>query len=321
MLHIVKRMRSSPVIACLLLAGAVGFACGSSGDGSGGGTVTDAGGQAPDVGMPVPEDAGAIILPMDAGTPAQDSGDAAVSPPGPSKIEHVVVIVQENHTFDTYFGRYCTAPAGSNPSCTSGPACCEAAPDTDPSGSSPVTLDDNQNGAHDPDHSQACELSEMNGGAMDRYTKGAACSNAGNFAIAPASIVQKYLDYASSYAIADRYFQPIVGQTSSNDMYFAAAKYVFTDNAYEPAATGHGCANPLVGTITYKGQLTSADVVLNAGATFADYAVGFDAMYRSSPAPRRRRTARSAFPRCRVSTTQVTYRSSTTSSSRTTTRT
>ncbi len=269
-------MRGTSVTFGVVLAGAIGFACGSSGGSGGGGTDTSDGGQAAEAASP-DNDAGTVILPTDAG--ATDSGDAAVVDAGPSKIEHVVVIVQENHTFDTYFGRYCTAPSGSNPSCNTGPACCEAAPDTEPSGSSPVALDDKQNGAHDPNHTQACELSEMNGGAMDKYTQGAACSNAGNFAIAPASVIQPYLDYANDYAIADRYFQPIVGQTSSNDMYLASAKYVFTDNTYEPAATGHGCADPIVGTITYNGQMTSADVVLNAGATFADFAVGFDVMY------------------------------------------
>jgi Stigma-specific protein, Stig1/Phosphoesterase family len=49
-----------------------------------------------------------------------------------SKIEHVILIVQENHTFDSYFGRYCQAPAGSSPTCTTGPSCCERAPDTEP---------------------------------------------------------------------------------------------------------------------------------------------------------------------------------------------
>jgi phospholipase C len=61
---------------------------------------------------------------------------AAGSCDGPcpaSKIEHVVVVVQENHTFDSYFGRWCTAPAGSAPSCTDGAACCERAPDAEPS--------------------------------------------------------------------------------------------------------------------------------------------------------------------------------------------
>jgi phospholipase C len=269
-------MRGYHVTFLLLATGAAAFACGTSG----GSTPLDPdAGSAIDAGQP-PSDLDGGVVVLDAAP--QPTPDAGPAPLGPSKIEHVVVIVQENHTFDTYFGRYCTAPAGSNPSCNTGPACCEGAPDKDPNGISPTVLDDKQNGKLDPNHSQACELSEMNSGAMDRYTQGAACSNPANFAIAPDVVVQTYLDYAKSYAIADRYFQPIVGQTSSNDMYFAAAKYVFTDNAFEPAATGHGCADPIAATTTYKGQTTSADLVLASGASFADYAMGFDAMYATS---------------------------------------
>src|SRR5450432_1619958 len=80
-----------------------------------------------------------------------------------SKIDHLVVVVQENHTFDAYFARYCTAAAGSAPTCTDGPGCCEAGPDHDPSGATPTVLDDNVNGARDPNHTQACELEETDG--------------------------------------------------------------------------------------------------------------------------------------------------------------
>jgi len=52
----------------------------------------------------------------------------APPPPAAPVIPHLVVIVQENHTFDNYFGSWCTAPAGSNPTCNDGPGCCEAAP-------------------------------------------------------------------------------------------------------------------------------------------------------------------------------------------------
>jgi phospholipase C len=219
---------------------------------------------------------------FEAGSPV-DSGstDGGGPAPVPAKIEHVVVIVQENHTFDVYFGRYCTAAPGSNPTCNTGPTCCEAAPAMDPNGVAPTALDDKQNGAYDPNHTQACELSEMNSGAMDKYTMGASCSNAANFAIATDDVMTTYHGFAKDYALADRYFQPIVGQTSSNDMYLAVAQYQFTDNSYEPAATGHGCANPFDSTTTYTRD-TVADVVLKAGHTFAAYAEGFDAMYATS---------------------------------------
>ena len=197
-----------------------------------------------------------------------------------SKITHVIVVVQENHTFDNYFGTYCTAKTGSNPTCNDGPACCEAAPDKDPSGASPAVLDDAAVGAYDPKHTQACELAEMNGGAMDRYVTGApGCSDPGNFAAA-GDVAKTYRDYAAKYAMADRNFQPLVGQSSSNDMYLAVAKHVFTDNSTKPDAIGAACdLAPL--TQAYDGQ-TVFDVIGAAGKTFRVYAEGYDRMKASA---------------------------------------
>src|SRR5438874_4590712 len=147
-----------------------------------------------------------------------------------SPIQHVVLIVEENHTFDSYFGAYCTAPAGSNPTCTTGPSCCEAAPAVEPSGASPITLDDFTNELDDRDHDAVCEVAQIDGGLMDHYVVGSGvtvgaieglytydCSDPHNFAIAGASTVQPYWSYAAGGALADRYFQPIIGSTSSND--------------------------------------------------------------------------------------------------------
>jgi phospholipase C len=222
--------------------------------------------------------------------PASDAAGLGASDAGPdaSAIAHVVVIVMENHAFDTYFGRYCTAPPGSAPSCNAGPGCCEAAPATDPSDAGPTTLDDTENAAYDPNHTQACELGEMNDGGMNRYVTGSSCSDPRNFALVAEgdTTVQAYRDYAAQYALADRYFQPIVGQSSSNDMYLAAADYVFTDNAYEPDSNGHGCSLTRT-TIEYTGKTTVADVLIAASRTFAFYAEGYAAMLAAPlcPAP------------------------------------
>ena len=232
-------------------------------------------------------DAGGADAALDAAPSSDGSASDATSRDGgagpdaattESNIRHVVIVVQENHTFDAYFGRYCTAAAGSNPSCTTGPACCERAPDTEPGGASPLVLDDAANAGYDPTHTQACELSEMNGGAMDRYVSGAACSNAKNFAIASDAVMKPYHDWAGQYAIADRYFQPLAGASSSNDMYLAVAKYVFTDNTYQPNTNGKGCDVPPTPTIAYASQTTIADLLVSAGHTFAFYAEGYQAM-------------------------------------------
>src|SRR5262249_6797338 len=111
------------------------------------------------------------------------------SPPrSGSRIHHLVVAVQENHTFDAYFGRYCKAEPGSAPSCNRGPDCCEAGPATDPTGARPVVLDDFANGSFDPDHNYECMVSEINGGKMDRFVHGP-CAEPRTFAYASPTAV------------------------------------------------------------------------------------------------------------------------------------
>lgn len=210
-----------------------------------------------------------------------------------SNIQHVVLIVQENHTFDSYFGRYCQAPAGSNPSCTDGPSCCERAPDAEPHGAAPVVLDDSSNFASDRDHLQACEVQEINDGGMDQFVTGAtgddqclgsgpSCSSADNFALANAATVGTYWSLADEGALADRYFQPVVGGTSANNMYFATAHFQFTDDEVMPDSLGCllDCAADSVclsaTRTSYQGRTTIGDLLLAADKTFKVYAEGYD---------------------------------------------
>ncbi len=285
-------MKIGVIVACLGVA-----ACGSSaatgapGDGAEAGATDDGGPSTQGDGAPAQSDGG----PSDSGSGGaiDASVDAPLDAPawspvdgGPrSKIAHVVLIVQENHTFDAYFGAYCKAASGSNPTCTSGPSCCEAAPAKDPSGASPVTLDDSENATYDPNHTQPCELGEIDDGKMDRFVTGTSCSSGQNFAIAPVQVAQPYWDLASQNALADRWFQPIAGQSSSNDMYFATAHWVFTDNAYQPASNGHGCELPPTPTIEYSGQTTIGDLLLAEGRTFSTYAEGYAAMLAAPLCP------------------------------------
>ena len=273
-------MRFFLLAACLAVVGC-GSAAGSStsptGNGDDGG---DAGAPGPDSGAPDgPTDLDTGSRPDSATDgPSRDAGtDAApVDGGGTTNIAHVVLIVQENHTFDAYFGRYCTAATGSNPTCTAGPSCCEAAPDKDPSGASPTTLDDAENAGFDPNHAQSCELGEIDDGKMDQFVTGTSCSSAKNFALAPAAVAQPYWDLATQNALADRWFQPIAGQSSSNDMYFMRAQWVFTDNAYKAPAIGQACSiEP--DAMSFQGP-TIGDVLDAAGVSWAFYGEGYTAM-------------------------------------------
>ena len=194
-----------------------------------------------------------------------------------SKVDHLVVIIQENHTFDSYFGRYCTAPAGSAPTCTTGASCCEAGPAQDPSGAAPMVLDDTANGAYDPDHTQACELAETNGGAMDKYVTGAGmCSDPRHFAYADAATMTPYWTMAQQGALADRNFQPVSGQSSANDMYFARAQFVFLDNAFKPASIGQECSL-ITNAMTYTDPQVG-DLLNTAKVSWSFYIEGYQAM-------------------------------------------
>ena len=225
-----------------------------------------------------------------------------------SHVEHVVLIVQENHTFDSYFGKYCGAPAGTDPTCTSGPACCEGPPRADggyvdPSGFPALSLDDDpqnpaSNRAADRDHNQACELQQLNGGAMNHFVAGATgaatcfgvgpnCADPKNWALADGSTATSAVNYywslASTNALADRYFQPIAGGSASNNIYFAGAHFRFVDNGAIPGvsagAEGSGLCVDSLGCLaapraTYPFQ-TVADLLIQAGYTFAVYADGY----------------------------------------------
>ena len=191
-----------------------------------------------------------------------------------SNIKHLVLIVQENHSFDNIFGKYCKAATGSNPTCNEGPECCEEGPAKDPgSGFSYFIQTDSRNARYDPNHDQSCEISEMDGGKMDHYLFLAKCGNwLENFAYADASTVSQYWQYAENYALADRYFQPIAGASSSNDMYFARAAYVFTDNKYLPAgAVGTGCAKIDMSTPSEFTDPNIGDMLRACNIPFEDF--------------------------------------------------
>ncbi len=215
----------------------------------------------------------AMLLVAGCGSAAHTTG-VCDGPCSTSKVRHLVIIVQENHTFDNHFGRYCTgAPAVD---CNVGPACCEAAPDLDPSGASPVPLDDNHNSKYDPNHQRDCETPEMDGGKMDGYTNTATCGDPGNLAYADSSTVGPYWKLAGGGALADRYFQPVIGASSANDMYLTRTRFAFDDDDDAPDSIGHECSF-IPQTMSFDDP-TIVDLLTGAGVSWAWYVGGYEAM-------------------------------------------
>jgi phospholipase C len=218
--------------------------------------------------------------------PAED--DSCAGPCPASNIKHLVVIIQENHTFDDHFGAYCTAAPGSNPSCNDGPSCCEAMPATDPAGTTPTVLNDSTLAGYDPAHDAACESVEIDDGKMDMFATapaegGSACGNPGNVAAVDPGIFRPIWDLASTGALGDRYFQPVVGESYSNDMYLARAQYVFADDEDAPlGAVGVTCGVEGPDEVELSGT-TIGDLLTAASVPWTFFAEGYTAMQQADP--------------------------------------
>lgn len=215
-----------------------------------------------------------------------------------SAIKNLVVIMQENHSFDSYFGRYCRAPTGSKPSCTSGPGCCEAGPASTPGANAPTALTDGENLDYDPPHGIGCMVSAMHVSPsradgfhgvdfdsmtfrMDRHVEGGACSNPRNFAYAPDGSI-RYHAWARSYAIADRFFQSIAGGSQANDLYFARGRFVIFDN--ENGAEAVGTAEDIRKRVTLY-DVNIADLLLRNDVSFGMFIEGYHAAVAAAPKP------------------------------------
>jgi phospholipase C len=210
----------------------------------------------------------------DGGRPHHDGGlnEAA------TKIEHLVVIVQENHTFDDHFGAYCTAVPGSNPTCNDGPSCCEAMPSKDPSGTAPTVLTDVETAAFDPIHAQACELAEIDHGKMDMYVNApGGCGSPRNVAVSDPTTIKPYWDLAASGALADRYFQSVAGASYANDIYLARGGYEFTDNTEFPAQSVGILCEGRTGGASFTTS-TIGDLLNAAAVPWSFFADGYQAM-------------------------------------------
>ena len=88
--------------------------------------------------------------------------------------------------------------------------------------------------------------------------------------------MQPYGQLAQNGALADRYFQPLAGQSSSNDMYLVAARFVFKDNAFEPDAIGKECSITPA-SMEFAGPIIG-DLLDGAGVSWSFYAEGYQSM-------------------------------------------
>jgi phospholipase C len=148
-------------------------------------------------------------------TPVRASARAPRSRPtvaSAAPIGHIVVVLQENHTFDNYFGTYPHADGTARkPIClpnAPGSATCTS-PYHEPS-LTPVDLNHNWKSAH----------ADFNSGQMDGFVY--AEGNPGTMAYYERADLPRYWIAADHYVLCDRYFTSVMSESAPNHLFLVA---------------------------------------------------------------------------------------------------
>ncbi len=137
--------------------------------------------------------------------------------PAATPIQHMVIIMKENHGFDNYFGTFPGAD-GFPPGI--------AVPDGSGGYVSPHWITGTS--TPDPPHDRASEIQEYDGGLNDKFYIVANASGAGlgNAVMGYYNGTQLpgYWSLASEYVLADHYFAPMLGPSTPNRLYWVAGQ-------------------------------------------------------------------------------------------------
>src|SRR5215468_6304396 len=150
--------------------------------------------------------------------------DAPIAPPRPDApppdappvaaafpIDHVVVIVKENHTFDNYFGSFPGAEGTSVAHTSSGDVTV---------GRPPILL------LRDLCHTHNCALADWNGGQMNGWNEGDSRNASDHLAYMQyrEADIPNYWQYARHFVLADHFFASELGPSFPGHSFFLAAQ-------------------------------------------------------------------------------------------------
>ncbi len=210
----------------------------------------------------------------DSGTPATpgpDAGGDTTTPPtpdaqppkpdapmtGPGKIEHVIVIMQENRSFDHYFGTFPGAE-GIPMDANGVPTVCVPDPNLDGGCVKPyhLTADKNSGGPH----SSAAFTTCVNGGAMDGFIKNAeagkqGCANPTDPTCTNGTLIDvmgykteaeipNYWAYAKNFALQDHMFQPNASWSFPQHIWMVSGWAATCTTASDPTTCATDIDNP-----------------------------------------------------------------------------
>ncbi|HVO40905.1 MAG TPA: alkaline phosphatase family protein [Spirochaetia bacterium] len=163
----------------------------------------------------------AKIMPVDGEAwpaPAEPAGPA---PHRPGPIEHVLFLLQENHSFDNYFGTF--------------PGADGLPPGLSVEGTSPYHLSSTRTG--NLAHGKGTALQAVNGGRMDRFVTAEHSTETMGFY--NERDIPNYYAYARHFTLADRFFSSFMGPSLPNHLFALAADCgAVTANSLAPPSGG-----------------------------------------------------------------------------------
>jgi phospholipase C len=200
-------------------------------------------------------------------------------PAGIHKIKHVIVIEQENRSFDSYFGTY--PGADGIPTAHGVPIPCVANPAGGCTKPYHDTADVNGGGPH----GESNAVADVNGGKMDgfiaqRNQAQSTCVNADDPACAKgskgppdvmgyhtAAEIPNYWTYAKDFVLDDHMFEPVKSWSLPDHLYMVSAWSARCKNA-SPSS----CVNNIVGPVGVRQMEVQVNKALRTGTANVDNA-------------------------------------------------
>lgn len=155
-----------------------------------------------------------LLLVLPGALPAFSTPVYSTTTLGP--IQHVVILFQENHTFDNYFGTFPGANGIRN----------------DPSSVQPYHI---TTAIHDLCHSTQCARDDYNGGKMDGFLQTEGSKQ--TFGYYDARDIPYYWSLAKNYTLFDNYFTSAFGPSLPNHFYLVAAQAPGVADSFSHQAT------------------------------------------------------------------------------------
>ena len=202
-------------------------------------------------------------------TPAENPSNANLPDPATSGIDHIVVVMMENRSFDHYYGWLPGAD---------GKQAGRSFVDTAGKTQSSYHLTDFQNCANaDPDHSYEGGRKELNGGAMDGFLLPSTPGDTFPIGYYEEADLPFHGPAARNWTVCDRYFCSILAETYPNRFYMHSGQTSKLHNSDSPTTTSLPSIWDALQAKGISGNYYYADIPFTAeyGTTYLNISLPF----------------------------------------------